>query len=324
MSLQKKLNTWKEQQFITAEQCEKIAAFERQRAARTFGRSAFIIAGLLIGLGLCLIVASNWHALGPVIKLAGDFTLLGGLFYTTFWCITHERKGLTELFTILSFLMIGATIGLIGQTFHLDGGWHSFATAWALLGLPFVVVSRALFFNVGWLCLFFSLFNNGWWEKIFDFLFDSFNTGTVSAVLCLCLLSYAGKKLDETAHPYTLLPKAFEKLAMWLAYLSIFGIGLRWGTSGWNHHLGTTLLANLVVFAFLAGRMFLAVQMQNMISFRRNAILTEIYIFILFASHLSNLFMSGVGFIFGGLAVLALIYVFKRTSLYIKNMEAFK
>ena len=49
-----------------------------------------------------------------------------------------------------------------------------------------------------------------------------------------------------------------------------------------------------------------------------------IYIFILFASHLSNLFMSGVGFIFGGLAVLAMIYVFKRTSLYIKNMEAFK
>ena len=324
MSLSKKLACWKEQQFITQEQCEKILAFERQRSSRTFGRSAFIIAGLLIGLGICLIVASNWHALGAAVKLVGDFALLGGLFYTTFWCIGHQRKGLTELFTILSFLMIGATIGLIGQTFHLNGGWSSFATAWALLGLPFVVVSRSVFFNTVWLCLFFSLFNSTWWEKAFDYLFGSFTTGTVTLVICLCLLSYAGKKLDETARPYTLLPKAFEKLSMWLAYLSIFTIGLRWGTSSWGYHPGTTLLANVVVFSFLAARMFLAVRSQNMISFRRNVILTEIYIFLLFASHLSNLLMSGVGFIVGGLAILALIYIFKRTSLYIKNMEVFK
>ena len=324
MSLSKKLARWQERQFITEEQSKKIAAFERELASQTFKRSAFIIAGLLIGLGICLIVASNWHSLGDILKLGGDFALLGGLFYATFWAITNERKGLTELFAILSFLMIGATIGLIGQVFHLDGGWSSFSLAWSLLGLPFVIVSRAVFFNISWLCLFFSLFDNGWIEKIIRHLVDTFDVNTLTIVVVLCLLSYAGKKLDETAHPYTLLPKAFEKLAMWAAYASVFSIGLRWGTNGWNSHPGSVLLSNLLVFAFLAIRMFLAAQTQSLISFRRNAILTEVYIFILFASHLSNLFMSGVGFIFGGLAILALIYLFRRTSLFIKNMETFK
>ena len=323
MSLSKKLVLWQEQQFITAEQSKKILDFERQRSGGLFRRSAFIVAGLLIGLGICLLVASNWNALGTVFKLTGDFVLLGSLFYTTFWCIMHERKGLTELFAILSFLMIGATIGLIGQVFHLNGGWSSFSLAWSLLGLPFVIVSRSVFFNMSWLCLFFSLFNNGWLEKITTHLVDSFDAHTVTIIAVLCLLSYAGKKLDETAHPYTLLPKAFEKLTLWLTYISISIIGLRWGTQGW-HHVETMLLSNLLVFAFLTARMFLSARMQNITSFRRNAILAEIYIFILFASHLGNLFMSGIGFILGGLAILAMIYVFKHTSRYIKNMEAFK
>ncbi len=324
MSLSKKLNRWKEQKFITQKQYDQILAFERQRSGNTFWRTAFIIAGLLIGLGVCLLVASNWDALGAVVKIAGAFVVLGGLFYTTFWCITHERKGLTELFAILSFLMIGATIGLIGQVFNLEGGWSSFALTWAVLGLPFVLVSRSIFFNVGWLCLFFSLFNGGYLEKVLDYFFHTLDSGSIAAIVGLCLLSYAGKKLDETANKYTLLPKAFEKLMMWLTYICVWGIGLRWGSCwGWERPK-FMLLANLIVFAFFAARLFLAVRTQNMTSFRRNAILAEIYIFILFASNLGSLFLSGIGFILGGLAILGMIYLFKRTSRYIKTMEVFK
>lgn len=324
MSLSKKLNRWKEHKFITQKQYDQILAFERQRSGNTFWRTAFIIAGLLIGLGICLLVAANWDALGAVVKLTGGFAVLGGLFYATFWSITHQHKGLTELFTILSFLMIGAMLGLIGQVFNLEGGWSSFALTWAILGLPFVVVSRAVFFNMGWLCLFFSLFNFGHLEKVLDYFFHTLDGGAIAAIIGLCLLSYAGKKLDETAHSYTLLPKAFEKLMMWLAYISVWFIGLRWGNWwGWEHPK-FMVLANLIVFAFFAARLFVAVRTQNMTSFRRNAILVEIYIFLLFAGNLGSLFLSGIGFILGGLAILGMIYLFKRTSRYIKNMEVFK
>ena len=318
MFLQKKLSRWKEQNFITQEQCDQILKFERQRAGNTFWRTTFIIAGLLIGLGICLLVAANWDVLGTVTKVAGDFVILGGLFYTAWRCVAAGKKGLTELFAILSFLMIGATIGLIGQVFNLEGGWRSFALSWALLGLPFVAVSRALFFNMGWWCLVLSSVSVRW----LDILWHDINSSIVT-VACLCLLSYAGSKLDEVARPYTLLSKAFSKLTLWIAYLGVWGIGICWGLE-WHHHAGWTLLADGVVFAFLAGRMGLAVKMQNITSLRRNAILAEIYIFVLFATAFGNLFMSGLGFILAGLAILGMIYVFRRTSGYIKSMEVFK
>ncbi len=326
MSLQNKLTRWKEENLLTQEQCEKILTFERKRTGNTFWHTAFIIAGLLIGLGICLLIASNWDALGAVVKIVGDFAILGALFYTTWWCVIHERKGLKELFAILSFLMIGATIGLLGQVFNLEGGWQSFALAWALLGLPFVVVSRALFFNLGWVFLCFSAFEMSWIGKILKHLWKTFDGSAIIFVALLCLLSYAGKKLDETAHPYTLLPKAFSKLVLWLAYIFTWLLGLHWGTRNFLHSPDwlTVIIANLFVFIFFGARMFLAIKTQNLISFRRNAILAEIYIFVLFASCFGSLFLSGLGFIAGGLAILGLIYALRRTSRYIRTMGEFK
>ena len=326
MSLSKKLNRWKEENLLTQEQCEKILTFERQRTGNTFWRTAFVIAGLLIGLGVCLLVASNWDAMGAVVKLVGDFAILGAFFYTTWWCVTHQKKGLSELFAILSFLMIGTTIGLVGQVFNLEGGWRSFALSWALLGLPFVVVSRALFFNLGWVCLLFSAFNMHWLEKTLEHLWETFDGSAIVFIAALCLLCYAGKKLDETAHPHTLLPQAFSKLTLWLAYLFTWFLGLHWGTRNFFHAPSwmIVIIANLFVFIFFGARMFLAIKTQNLVSFRRNAIWAEIYIFVLFASCFGSLFLSGLGFIAGGLAILGLIYVLRRTSRYIKTMGELK
>lgn len=324
MSLQKKLNCWKEQNFITAAQCEQILTFERQRSGNTFWRTAFIIAGILIGLGVCLLVAANWDTLGAITKITGAFILLGGLFYTTWWCVVQQKKGLSELFAILSFLMIGATIGLIGQVFNLEGGWKSFAMAWALLGLPFVIISRSLFFNMGWICLFCSSLKFVQLEILLDTLWEDLPNATL-CVIGLCLLSYAGNKLDQAVHSRTMLPKSFEKLTLWTTYLCIWLIGLHWGCWRWSDRsFLMALLANLLVFTFFALRMFLAIKTQNISSFRRNAIALEVYIFVLFASAFGNLFLSGVGFILAGGVILAMIYVFRRTARYIKTMEVFK
>ena len=69
MSLTTKLTRWKEQNFITQEQYDQILAFERQRSGHAFWRGAFIVAGLLIGLGICLLIAANWKSLGNVFKI---------------------------------------------------------------------------------------------------------------------------------------------------------------------------------------------------------------------------------------------------------------
>ena len=42
---------------------------------------ALLVAGLLIGVGTCLVVASNWDRIPAFIKLFCDFSILGGLGY---------------------------------------------------------------------------------------------------------------------------------------------------------------------------------------------------------------------------------------------------
>ena len=322
MSLTTKTNKWVENKLISPEQAQAILAFEKSSHNNIFWKVAFVIAGLLIGLGLILIVSSGWQDIPDFVKLSAAFLLLGGFSYATYWHLEKQHKGWKEFFAILSFIMIGATIGLIGQIFNLDGGWSSFAMAWAILGLPFVLCSRVLFFNIVWLLLLLSHFNIG---RLLEILFDTLQNSILSTLLLL-LLSYAGNKLDQTAHPYTLLAKAFEKLTMWSTYLAVFYIAGRWGLAGkWlSAQAAQVWGANVFIFVFAAFRLFLAIRAQNITSFKRNALLTEIYIFLLFVCGVRNLFASGIGFILGGLLVLGLIYILRRTTQYIKTMEIFK
>lgn len=324
MSLSKKLTRWKEQQFITQEQCDKILAFERTRGNRMFGYGAFIFAGLLIGLGICLIVASNWAALGAAVKLTGDFILLAAITLATYWSICRQRNGLKELFCIVAFLLIGASIGLVAQVFQLDGGWESFALFWALLGLPFVWMSRGLFCTMGWWFLLLSGIPDKWLWDWFSYTTKHFDIICVTLITGLWLLSYAGKLLDDKYKTYTRLAAAFEKVMMWLCYAAVINMAGRWGLSHWRNTAWQMWLTHFLVFGFLGLRMYVAARAANLSSFKRNAILAEVYLFCIFASRFGDLLTSGIGFIVGGLLVLLFIYLLRKTSRYIKNMEAFK
>ena len=324
MSLSNKLARWKEQQFITQEQCDKILTFERTHSNRMFGYGAFIFAGLLIGLGICLIVAANWDVLGPVVKLTGDFMLLGAVTAAAYWSICHQRNGLKELFCIVAFLLIGASIGLVAQIFQLDGGWKSFALFWALLGLPFAWMSRGLFFTMGWWFLLLSGIPNKWLWDWFSHVTKHFDGVCVALIAGLWLLSCIGKLFDEKYNIYTHLAAAFEKVMMWLCYTAVITVAGRWGLSHWENTAWHTWLAHFLVFGFLGLRMYGAAQIQSLSSFKRNAILAEVYLFCIFASRFGDLLTSGIGFIIGGLLVLIFIYILRKTSRYIKNMETFK
>ena len=325
MSISKKIKTWQENNFLSAQQAEQILAFERARGNRFFWRAAFIFAGLLIGLGICLIVASNWDALGAFAKLFGDFLLLGGFSYAVYWSICQKHNGLKELFIIVSFLLVGASIGLIGQVFQLDGGWKSFAVFWAILGLVYVWNSRVLFVGMTWWLLFLSgVLKGRWFEEVLNYLSKHLDGTAIALIAGLWLLSYAGQKVNEKWEIHTRLAAAFEKVMMWLAYVIVAFVGVRWGLITWHNTWAVQCFAYLIVFGFLGMRMYLAVQTQNQASFKRNAVLAEIFVFGIFASRFGTLFVSGVGFILGGLFVLGFIYILRRTTRYIKKMEAFQ
>ena len=322
MSLTKKTETWVGQHIITREQQQQILAFERSHTNRTFWITAFVIAGILIGLGICLLIAANWQVLPELVKLVGDFALLGVLTYATYWSMQTRKTGLRELFSILSFLAIGATIGLIAQIFHLSGGWTNFAGAWALLGLPFIWLSRSTWINLTWWCLVLTTCPWKHVEKFFSYVWDEFTCLTVLFVIGLYILYNLLKYLVKRFDPYTRLPRAAALLLLASCYLSIAALAALWGL--WRTQFPTVLGVHATVFGFLALRLYTAVKEQQITSFKRNAVLTEIYIFLIFMFHTSSLWLSGLGFIGGGLLILILIYCLRQTTRYIKQMEIFK
>lgn len=322
MSLAKKTENWVNRQIITREQQAKILAFESQRGNRTFWNTAFIIAGSLIGLGFCLLIAANWDFLSDTVKLLGNFALLGGLFYAVYWSVQNKRSGLKELFVILSFLGIGATIGLIGQIFQLSGGWSNCAIAWAALSVPFVVLSRSLFFNTVWVLLLCSACNFKWVGQFFSHFLEHLDVVTLFTLAGMYAVYMGLAKLHKQAEKYTLLPAAAARLTLWATYLAVWFVGMRWGIV--RENIGNAFFAYVIVFGFFAGRMYVAVKEQNQTSFKRNAIAAEVYIFLIFSSNLNNLGLSGLGFIGGGLLILFFIWVLRRTTRYIKQMEIFK
>lgn len=323
MKLSDKLQKWVNNGFISQEQADRILTSERSVHSGFLWKWLYGIAGLFIGLGVILVISSNWDLISAPVKLLGDFAIWGGVLYGTYISIIRNRKYMKELFLILSFLFVGATIGLVAQSFNLNGGWQSFALSWTLLGLPFVFLSRSLAFNILWLYLLGTSLDFGIIEILFRSLTDHLEI-SILTITALSLLSYACKKLDKYVHAYVLLPKALEHLSMFMAYITAF-------FTCFFHRLyffsyfsdGTFLLAYLVAFTFFGIRMCLAFKTHNMLSFKRNAIIVEFYVALIFITRFGDLFLSGIGFILGGFAVLGLIYLLKRTAKYITEMEAF-
>ena len=333
MSIAKKLQKWVDNDLITNEQSAKIKDFEQKNNSNLFFKISFLIVGFLIGWGICLIVASNWDEIPVMFRLVADFGLFAVFIAGAYQQLQKPESKFREMMLFLCFTMVAASIGLIGQIFNLEGGWHSFAISWALLSLPYVACSRSRAFNVAWVALFLQGLCSGyfinWLVSIFPWLlfFDLYRyqehiiPATVCAVSLLLLINFAAKRVDSYVHKYTLIADAVAILSMFSAYFTMFLCGLYY--MGTSRYAAFALMAHLLVLAFLAFRMFCAVREQDIVAFRRNALIAEIYIFLIFASSFGSLFITGIGFIFGGLLLWALIYCLKKTSRFIKGMEIF-
>ncbi len=302
---------------ITKAQAEKILSFNQSKNISKAWKLMYWISGLFIGLGTILLISANWDNIPDWIKLVADFTVLGAVLYGAYWSIVNKKDNFRELFLTLSLLFVGATIGLIAQIYNLSGGWQSFALAWSMLSLPLALLSRLTIINIVWLCLFVSAINFGFVEKFVRYVAEYYGDLTLLIMLSIFLacLAYLGRWIYETINKKVVMPKAFYLLSiLGMYWISIFGGAAIGFVNNW---------ANVFVFVFLACRLLLAIKDKNMQSFIRNMHGVELYILFLFFSRFNNLFDTGVGFIFAGFLLLALIYVFRKTSNYIKKLEIF-
>ena len=136
MNVFQKLKRWQEAGLLTSVEAENIIRFENKNAKPYLIYGLFALALFCIGLGIVSLVAANWALIPKNLKLGADFTLLigcGALLWNAY------RQGIRSLFEpllILFELLLLASIGLIGQIYHLTPDSLTAFFFWSLLSFP--------------------------------------------------------------------------------------------------------------------------------------------------------------------------------------------
>ena len=105
-----------------------------------------VLGALLIGAGIILLLAHNWENLSRPARAVLSFLPLVLAQALAAWAIVRRPQSLAwrEGVSALLFLMIGASISLVAQTYNISGDLPRFILTWALLGLPLVYLFDAV------------------------------------------------------------------------------------------------------------------------------------------------------------------------------------
>jgi len=320
----KELEKLTKQGLITPQQAEQITDYYKTNNDNgKFVKRLFIIAALLIALGIILVIGANWALIPNFLKITADFILFSALVYADYYFITNNKNNLAEVFLVISFFMIAGSIGLMAQVYNLDGGWFSFARFWMFLAIPFVFLSKTNLINILWLILLFNSLH----EQFYDFIKDiysalikdllpfskDYNITIIYILIFLILQEFYEKslKLYFKLNKKFILPKAFSILVKISQYYVAFILAVS----------QKNIISIPFIFILLAYKMYQNFEAKQLAYFRNFTILTEIYIIFLFVSAYGNLFSTGIGFIIGGILIIVSIFVLRKVINYIKKTE---
>ena len=320
----KELEKLTKQGLISQQQAEQIIDYYKTNTDNSkFVKRLFIIAALLIALGIILIIGANWALIPNFLKITVDFILFLAIVYADYYFITNNKNNLAEVFLVISFFMVAGSIGLIAQVYNLDGGWFSFARFWMLLAIPFVILSKTNLINILWLILLFNSFP----EQFYDFIRHAYSTLikdllpfsrdyniTILYILIFLILQelyYKSLELYLQFNKKIILLKAFSILLTIAKYYLVFILAVS----------QKNILSISFIFILLAYKLYKTFEARQLPYFRNFTILTEIYIIFLFVSAYGNLFSTGLGFIIGGILTIVSIFVFRKIMMHVKTTE---
>ncbi len=110
-------------------------------------------ASFLIGLGIIAEIAFNWAHIPNHIKLIGAGVAMVINALALLWCMTGQKKILTQVVACIYGFLIMGVIGLIGQIFQLQANPENACLLWAFISWPlFIAAPRLLWL---WLPMFF-------------------------------------------------------------------------------------------------------------------------------------------------------------------------
>ena len=103
------------------------------------------LGSLMVGAGLLLLLAHNWEAFSRPVRAGVSFLVLLLAQGLAAWVLLRRpgSRAWREGAGVLLYLMIGASISLVAQTYHISGDLPRFLLIWSLLGLAVAYVLQA-------------------------------------------------------------------------------------------------------------------------------------------------------------------------------------
>ncbi len=301
--LKSNLTKWKNEGLIDENQIIKIEEFERVSSYKLAYAVLFSAAGLLLSLSFISLVAYNWYKLGDILKLLCDFMIFGVVALSALRLSYTKHVFWTDFFLILSYAMIGATIGLIGQIFHLDGTWYNLALSWSILGLPYALMSKGAVLRFFWSGI---MLSSLYWDDIFKFCYKGDSTNkllnTLVIVCIMYILACSAEFLYKSLKNKIPLLKTISQSIIILMYAFAFFVPFFERISYDVEFTSAFFIVLGIVSLFR----------RNMLFFRNNIIVALFYAFIRFFN--SNYLDNAIGFAICGIIAIIAVYLIKRYS----------
>ena len=257
MSLNRRLDAWLREGVIDADAARRIRAFEDTRKRPTALQVLAGLGALAVGTGLVAIVAANWAAIPPVVKLAVDLLLGATCAYGIDRSVGRARGWSTEALLIVYYLFVLASLGLIGQIYQLGTPLHTALGVWSLATMPLLLLARSRFAGLLWaagLITTYVINAVHWIDRVKDA--DRVDLALSLGVALPVLLFTFSWVLRRTSREIS---RTFEEIA-WLAVVGLAFVG----TFGWYAAIGVEHLASwgaglavLLAAVAIASRRFL-------------------------------------------------------------------
>ncbi len=155
MRIYSKVQDWLQAGLINQTQAQQIIDFEGNRSNTGVITGFYVLATLIISLGVVSLIAFNWEHISNLVKLSVDFAALIGLAVTAFYYFGQQALKF-EILVLFLILLCMASIGLIGQIYNLTSPNYVALLTWSAITMPVVLYSQRAFNWFVWLGFFLS------------------------------------------------------------------------------------------------------------------------------------------------------------------------
>lgn len=244
MNLQKKLAVWQQENLITREQGEKIAAFEKNGRKPVLSWALLALACFCILLGVVSVISANWQEIAPEYKLFLDFVLLIGTAAAVFKMYLSGRDIWFEWLLLFFAGLILASIGLIAQIYQIQPEGLRGYLLWSVLAFPIMLFSRKIVLPLVWLPVFMlslidALNDMRFFERILEILQKTFPFAI--SIAGILVFSFIYRLL--AVHFRTRLAAQIKAMKFWLVFdISVLVIVMDFGA---GDVFGSMLLSQL-------------------------------------------------------------------------------